>query len=63
MMTSVSIGGIPVAGLLAQAAAGPLEGLPWYREGWAMWGLVLATVAFSFLGDGLNDALNPRGSK
>ena len=45
MMTSVSIGGIPVAGLLAQAAAGPLEGLPWYREGWAMWGLVLATVA------------------
>ena len=45
MMTSVSIGGIPVAGLLAQAAAGPLEGLPWYRECWAMWGLVLATVA------------------
>jgi SecD/SecF fusion protein len=45
MMTSVSIGGIPVAGLLAQAAAGPVEGLPWYREGWAMWGLVLATVA------------------
>ena len=45
MMTSVSIGGIPVAGLLAQAAAGPLEGLPWYREGWAMCGLVLATVA------------------
>ncbi|MDO8361181.1 MAG: ABC transporter permease [Devosia sp.] len=25
--------------------------------------LGLATVAFSFLGDGLNDALNPRGSK
>jgi SecD/SecF fusion protein len=45
MMTSVSIGGIPVAGLLAQAAAVPVEGLPWYREGWAMWGLVLATVA------------------
>ncbi len=44
MMTSVSIVGIPVAGLLAQAAA-PVEGLPWYREGWAMWGLVLAMVA------------------
>ncbi len=25
--------------------------------------LGLATIAFSFLGDGLNDALNPRGSK
>ncbi|HTM76812.1 MAG TPA: ABC transporter permease, partial [Devosia sp.] len=25
--------------------------------------LGLATVGFSFLGDGLNDALNPRGSK
>jgi len=25
--------------------------------------LGLASVAFSFLGDGLNDALNPRGSK
>jgi SecD/SecF fusion protein len=45
MMTSVSIVGIPVAGLLAQAAAAPVEGLPWYREGWAMWGLVLAMVA------------------
>jgi SecD/SecF fusion protein len=45
MITSVSIGGVPVAGLLAQAAAVPVDGLPWYREGWAMWGLVLATVA------------------
>jgi peptide/nickel transport system permease protein len=25
--------------------------------------LGLATVAFNFLGDGLNDALNPRGQK
>ncbi len=25
--------------------------------------LALATVAFNFLGDGLNDALNPRGAK
>ncbi len=44
MMSSVSIGGIPLAGLVAQAAA-PVTDLPWYREGWAMWGLVLATVA------------------
>ena len=44
MMSSVSIGGIPLAGLVAQAAA-PVADLPWYREGWAMWGLVLATVA------------------
>ena len=25
--------------------------------------LGVATIAFSFLGDGLNDALNPRGNK
>ncbi|MFM7034965.1 MAG: protein translocase subunit SecD [Planctomycetia bacterium] len=45
MISIFGYGSLPVTGLLAQAAAMPAAGLPWWREGWAMWGLTILTVA------------------
>ena len=53
---------IPSWGAMIQEGLQVWRHYPYLLAGPAMV-LGLATVAFSFLGDGLNDALNPRGSK